>query len=153
MDEAIVMIDAMKAYATRFGVNVRCDESLGFGVESQALPMVTREAPPAQSTVTPAPVVEVPEPMPAIKKEGYVLKKAAAIKKYSATWPTIVSDLNHANENGLTKAAKAPIHGEWYETGLRAWADSRGKRTVSKPEIEVVSSVFNLPGTKHTLKG
>lgn len=98
-------------------------------------------------------VVAEPEPMPAIKKEGYVLKKAAAIKKYSSTWTTIESDLNHANDNGLTDAAKATKHGDWYENALLAWADQRGKRTEPMQQAGVVNSVFKLHGIKHTLKG
>lgn len=107
----------------------------------------------AHDAVQVAPVGAEPEPMPVIKKEGYVLKKAAAIKKYSDTWSTIRADFQHANENGLSKAAKAPLHGEWYETALLAWADSKGKRDASKPVNEVVNSVFNLAGTIHTMQG
>lgn len=39
VDEAIVMIDALKAYAVQFGVNVRCDEPPPVA-EPQALPVV-----------------------------------------------------------------------------------------------------------------
>lgn len=94
---------------------------------------------------------ENPE-QPAIKKEGFVLKKAALIKKYVDEWPTIDADFNHASENGLASAAKATGHGDWYESAVLAWADQRGKRTKQEAK-KVKNSVFNLPGTKHTLKG
>ena len=107
-----------------------------------------------QSLVTPSVPVTTPEPetYPAIKKEGYVLKKAALIKKYSSEWPSIDADFNHASENGLTAAAKATGHGDWYESAVLAWADQRGKRTATAAKT-APNSVFDLPGTKHTLKG
>lgn len=107
-----------------------------------------------QSLATPAAPVTTPEAetYPAIKKEGYVLKKAALIKKYSDEWPSIDADFNHASENGLTAAAKATGHGDWYESAVLAWADQRGKRTATEAKT-APNSVFNLPGTRHTLKG
>lgn len=107
-----------------------------------------------QSLVSPAATVTAPEPetYPAIKKEGYVLKKAALIKKYSGEWPSIDADFNHASENGLTAAAKATGHGDWYESAVLAWADQRGKRTATAAKT-APNSVFNLPGRRHTLDG
>lgn len=114
----------------------------------------TPQTAPAQTADTvAAPLVEAPAPMPTIKKEGYVLKKAAAIAKYSATWTTIQADFNHASENGLSEAAKATNHGDWYEKALLTWADQRGKRGEPKQSREMVNSVFAIPGRKHTIEG
>lgn len=98
--------------------------------------------------------VETPKPesYPAIKKEGYILKKSAMVKKYLDTWQTIEADFNHASENDLSKVAKATKHGEWYETAALEWADQRGKRTERNKPL-APTSVFALPGKKHTLKG
>lgn len=86
------------------------------------------------------------------KKEGYILKKAAMVKKYSDTWQTIDADFNHASENGLTKAAKATGHGDWFESAALQWAEQRAKRTEPIKQ-SAPNSVFNLPGKKHTIKG
>ena len=87
-----------------------------------------------------------------IKKDGYILKKAAMVKKYSDTWETIEADFNHASENGLTEAAKATGHGDWFELAALQWADQRAKRT-EPIEQSAPNSIFNVPGKKHTIKG
>lgn len=112
----------------------------------------TDTLPDAEATEA-APVVNVPARLPTIKKDGFVLKRAAAIAKYSATWRTIKTDFKHASENDLSEAAKATKHGYWYENALLAWADQRGKRIEPVQSHTAVNSVFNLPGKKHTLKG
>lgn len=119
----------------------------------EGLPASLLAAPAQTADTVPVPVVVVAEPLPAIKKDGYVLKKAAAIARYSTTWPTIEADFNHASENGLSEAAKATKHGDWYETALLAWADQRGKRGEPKQSREIVNSVFAIAGKKHTTKG
>lgn len=88
-------------------------------------------------------------PYPAIKKEGYLLKRSALVKKYVATWPDIDSDLNHASENGLSEAAKGTKHGDWFESAVLAWGDQRGKRQ-EQPINAASNSIFNVPGTKYS---
>ena len=84
--------------------------------------------------------------------KGWVMKKAALINKHIAQWPTINRDFQDASENDLSKAAKAPGHGEWFEAAALNWADQRGKRTKQDQQAPV-NSVFNLAGTKHTTGG
>ena len=92
------------------------------------------------------------ETHPAIKKEGYVFKKAALVKKHSASWPTIDADFNHASENGLSKAAKAPTHGDWYQSAALEWAAQRGKMT-TPTEQHLVNSAFALSRNIHKTRG
>lgn len=102
-----------------------------------------------QAQTSPAEALPV---YPTIKKEGFLLKRAALVRKYKNSWPEIVSDLNHANENGLSSAAKGTAHGDWFESAALMWAEQRGKFTAKETGIGA-NSVFNLSGTKHTLKG
>lgn len=60
---------------------------------------------------------------------GWVMKKAALIAKHACQWNTITADFHSASENGLSKAAKAPRHGEWFEPAALNWARQRGKLT------------------------
>ena len=106
---------------------------------------------PIQSLVVPV-QTPAPESYTAIKKEGYVLKKAALINKYSDEWRSIDADFNHASENGLSAAAKATGHGDWYESAVLEWADQRGKRTATEAK-RAPNSVFDLSGTRHTPNG
>jgi hypothetical protein len=56
-----------------------------------------------------------------------LLKRAALVEKYHRTWPTVESDLNHSNENGLSTRAKAAKHGYWREADALQWARENGK--------------------------
>lgn len=96
-----------------------------------------------------APASNTGTPNPIIKKEGHVLKRSALVKKYVATWPDIDSDLNHASENGLSAAAKATKHGDWFESAVLAWGDQKGKRATQQTPV-ATNSVFNLSGKKYT---
>jgi hypothetical protein len=58
---------------------------------------------------------------------GWVMKRAALIKKYEPQWETIKRDFQDASENGLSRAAKAPGHGDWFENDILNWARQRGK--------------------------
>lgn len=58
---------------------------------------------------------------------GWVLKKAALIQKHQRQWPTINRDFQDSSENELSKAAKAPGHGNWFEADALNWARQRGK--------------------------
>ena len=113
---------------------------------------------PATDTATTAPVVAVgvsggvePDKAGPVDK-GWIMKKGALIKKYAHQWDTIQGDFHSASENGLSKAAKAHGHGEWYEAAALNWADQRGKRTKEDQQVPV-NSVFNLAGKKHTTGG
>lgn len=99
-----------------------------------------------------APAVPTPEsaPLPAIKKEGWVCKKAVLIKDNLAQWPTIEADFNHASENGLSEAAKATGHGDWFQSAALDWAKQRGKLIEPKNPAPIVNSVFALGGKIHT---
>ncbi len=109
----------------------------------------------AQTTATASPValVSLVEPPKTEKVDkGWVMKKAALIDKHAHEWGTIKSDFHSSSENGLSKAAKAPGHGEWFVDAALNWADQRGKRTKEKQQA-LANSMLNLVGKKHTLEG
>ena len=82
----------------------------------------------------------------------WVMKRAALIKKHIAQWPTINRDFQDASENDLSKAAKAPGHGEWFEAAALNWAEQRGKLEKEKEQSPAnIATVWT--GTKHTIKG
>jgi hypothetical protein len=89
----------------------------------------------------------LPESQPV--KTGPILKKAALIRKYSGQWPSAESDLNHSDENGLRAAAKAPLHGEWYEDHCLAWARQRGK--LSEGSSAKTARLEDLPRKTHRM--
>jgi hypothetical protein len=69
-----------------------------------------------------------PSPAPPdISSQPKILKRAALLKKYLSAWDTLESDLSHGNENGLSKTAKAPGHGMWFEEPALEWARQNGK--------------------------
>jgi hypothetical protein len=83
---------------------------------------------------------------------GWMMKRSALIKKHICRWPTIERDLRDASENGLSKAAKAPGHGEWFETLALNWAKQRAKYIDEKPESQaVIETVWAT--TRHKIKG
>jgi hypothetical protein len=100
---------------------------------------------PAQISITPNPVV-------AVDDKAMVFKKFALIDKHAHEWATIKSDFHSASENGLSKVAKAPGHGNWFEAAALNWADQRGKRTKEKQQA-LANAMINLVGKKHTLEG
>jgi hypothetical protein len=118
--------------------------------EAQAAPAVTPEpqGPPVVAggvsggalPIKAAPVAKV-----------WVMKRAALVKKHVDRWPTIGRDLQDASENGLSKAAKALGHGEWYESAALDWARQRGKLEEEK-QVGPANSVFALAGTQHKIK-
>lgn len=123
----------------------------GYGRRGDGVAKLTTDtdlpAPVETVVITPA-----SEPLNAIKKEGWICKKAALVKANATTWPTIEADFNHASENGLSSAAKAPGHGNWFETAALAWAKQRGKITEPNGAAPIVNSVFAMAGTVHTTK-
>lgn len=66
---------------------------------------------------------------PAAAEAPLPMKRAALITKHERTWPSIESDLKHADENGLAAAAKADGRGLWFEERALQWARQRGKLT------------------------
>lgn len=82
----------------------------------------------------------------------WVMKKAALIDKHAAQWATIRRDFQDASENGLSKAAKAHGHGEWFEAAALNWADQRGKLEKEKEQGPAnLATVWT--STKHTIEG
>ena len=90
---------------------------------------------PAPDTATLAPVVAV-SASGGVESDkagpvdrGWVMKKIALIAKHTHQWKTINRDFQDASENGLSDAAKAPEHGNWFEAAALNWARQRGKLT------------------------
>jgi hypothetical protein len=113
---------------------------------------------PAQTAATPAPVVAVGASGGVVADKagpmnrGWVMKKAALIKKHTDQWATIKGDFHSASENGLSKAAKAPGHGEWFEADALKWAEQRGK--LKKKEEQGPATIETVwTGRKHALRG
>ena len=61
-----------------------------------------------------------------------IMKKAALINKHKHQWSTIERDFQDASENQLSKMAKAPNHGYWYEANSLKWAEQHGKLLLAK---------------------
>jgi hypothetical protein len=79
---------------------------------------------------------------------GWVLKKKALIEKHRSKWITIERDFRDASSNHLTKMAKAPGHGNWFEADALKWAEVRGKLNVN--EINPFSTTL-FPTTKYRI--
>ena len=84
--------------------------------------------------------------------KGPTLKKAALVRKCLPKWPTIRSDLHSASENGLSAAAKAPAHGEWFEGPALDWARKKGKLSENNQTAPVANSAFNISGQVHRIE-
>jgi hypothetical protein len=105
----------------------------------QALPVATDSAPGGVETDKAGPV-----------NRGWVMKKAALIKKHTYQWATIKGDFHSASENGLSQAAKAPGHGEWVEADALKWAEQRGKLKNEREQgPATLGTVWT--GKKHTI--
>ena len=111
---------------------------------------------PALTPATPAPVeavgasggVESDKAGPVDR--GWVMKKSALIAKHTHQWKTIHRDFQDASENGLSDAAKAPVHGNWFEAVALNWARQRGKLTeVTQQGPATLSTVWT--GKTHTI--
>ena len=92
--------------------------------------------------------METETPAPAPRIQGWVMKKAALIKKHENKWKTIKGDFHSASENGLSKAAKSLGHGNWFEGAALDWARQQGKL---KEEMQQgpVNSIFDVAGVKY----
>ena len=84
--------------------------------------------------------------------KGPLLKKSALILKCLPKWPSVKSDLHGASENGLTAAAKAPAHGEWYEGAALDWARKKGKLSEANQMDALGASLHLLPGRIHRIE-
>ena len=83
------------------------------------------------------------------RDKGWVMKKAALIKKHAYQWRTINRDFQDARENKLLSAAKASGHGAWFEAAALDWARQRGKLTEGNQQGPAnLSTVWT--GTRHT---
>jgi hypothetical protein len=84
-------------------------------------------------------------------QDQWILKKAALLKKHLHRWPTINRDFQDASENGLSVAAKAPTHGDWFESKALGWAEKKGKLLSSEQRGNPLTG--NIWGTVHKIKG
>jgi len=107
---------------------------------------------PATDTSTPEPVEPASEKPTATIDRGWVIKKAALIKKHEPEWPTINRDFQDASDNGLSIAAKAPGHGEWFEADALNWARQRGKLNETTGQ-KASSRATPFSGLTHRIKG
>ena len=113
---------------------------------------------PAQNTAKHAPEVAV-NASGGVKSDkagpvdrGWVMKKFALIAKHNHQWKTINRDFQDAIENGLSGAAKAPGHGNWFEAAALIWARQRGKLTEDTQQGP--ASISNVWTVKtHTIDG
>ena len=85
-------------------------------------------------------------------QDQWILKKVALIKKHLHRWPTINRDFQDASENGLSAAAKAPTHGDWFEAKALGWAEKKGKLLSNEQQGNALTG--NLwARTVHKIKG
>ncbi len=110
---------------------------------------------PAKATATPAPLVVTSDASAkpaATVDRGWTLKRAALIDKYERRWQTIKRDLQDASENELSKAAKAPGHGNWFEEDALNWARQRGKLNEATGQ-HAPSPATPFSGLTHRIEG
>ena len=89
---------------------------------------------------------------PISDQDQWILKKAALLKKHLHRWPTINRDFQDASENGLSAAAKATKHGDWFESKALEWAKQKGKLSPGKQQDNAL--VGNIwPSKVHRIKG
>jgi len=67
--------------------------------------------------------------------------KRAALMRLENIWPTVANDLQHANRNGLAKAAKSEDYSLWWEESALHWARLNGRLSNTPP----ASSLQALP--------
>lgn len=117
--------------------------------------MVRELLKPAPAQTAPAPVVtasDAPAKPTATIDRGWVMKRAALIEKHERQWPTINRDFQDASENGLSKSAKAPGHGDWFEADALIWARQRGKLSETTGQ-QTPSPATPFGGLTHRIKG
>lgn len=97
--------------------------------------------PPAEPTPEPS----APVPATAAPDELRKTKvKRAVLLAMSDRWESVVSDFQHAKENGLDKAAKAPEHGMWWKEAALDWASRYRELRPEPSSTPLKSSVFRL---------
>lgn len=69
--------------------------------------------------------------------------KRSVLLAMSDRWETVASDFQHAKENGLDEAAKAPEHGMWFLEAALDWAKRHGKLRSEPSSASSKSSVFH----------
>ena len=80
---------------------------------------------------------------------GLVMKKAALMNKHKSQWSTIERDFRDSSENQLSKMAKAPKHGYWYEADALKWAEQQGKLFLTKKNAATATP---FPSTVHLME-
>ena len=118
--------------------------------QRMALPDVAERHGISTATVSAAADAE-PTKLQSVDKD-MLFKRAALVAKHETGWPTIRSDLHSASENGLSVAAKAPAHGEWFEGASLAWAKKKGKLKASNQQVASANSVFDLARQVHRIE-
>ena len=121
-----------------------CDAE-GFAVPAEWVPR-------DYSKEVPAPTEPASEKPTATIDRGWVMKKAALIKKHEPEWRTINRDFQDASDNGLSIAAKAPGHGEWFEADALNWARQRAKLNETTGQ-QAPSRATPFSGLTHRIKG
>lgn len=97
--------------------------------------------PPAE----PAPEPSAPVPATAAPDELRKTKvKRSVLLDMSDRWRTVVSDFQHAKENGLDEAAKAPERSMWWQEAALDWAARHGKLRPEPSSAPLKSSVFRM---------
>ena len=79
------------------------------------LPEEAQQEPPAAATATP--------PADELRKTKV---KRSVLLDMSDRWRTVVSDFQHAKENGLDEAANAPSRSMWWQEAALDWAARHG---------------------------
>lgn len=117
--------------------------------ESYQAPQTTTPSPAPVVAVSASGAVESDKAGPVVR--GWVMKKNALIAKHTHQWETIKRDFQDASENGLSDAAKAPEHGNWFESAALNWARQRGKLTEDTQQgPATLSTVWT--GKTHTIR-
>lgn len=97
--------------------------------------------PPAE----PAPEPSAPVPATTAPDELRKTKvKRAVLLAMSDRWKTVESDFQHAKENGLDAAAKAPGHGMWWREAALDWASRHRELRPEPSSTPLKSSVFHM---------
>ena len=90
---------------------------------------------------------EPSEPAPATAAPDELRKtkvKRAVLLALSDRWKTVESDFQHAKENGLDAAAKAPGHGMWWKEAALDWASRHRELRPEPSSNQLKSSVFHM---------
>lgn len=95
-------------------------------------------AEPEPEPLAPAPATATPDELRKTKV------KRAVLLDMSDRWRTVASDFQHAKENGLDEAAKAPERSMWWQEAALDWAARHGKLRQEPSSAPLRSSVFRM---------